>query len=168
MPGVGCLCPSQRLILLCLAATLFLAGCSSTPKRRASQPVTVSARLPPPKLSAAYNRPYTVKGYRFIPLQTSRGYRAAGIASWYGFESGNQTAMGLPFNPEGLSAAHRTLPLPTRVRVTNLDTRTWITLVVNDRGPFVPGRLIDLSYGAAKRLGVVGRGTARVLVEAVP
>jgi rare lipoprotein A len=130
-----------------VAVALMLTGCSSVPKRRPSPPVTASVRLPPPKLAAAYNRPYTVKGYRFVPLQTSRGYRASGIASWYGFESGNQTAMGLPFNPEGLSAAHRTLPLPTRVRVTNLENRAWITLVVNDRGPFVPGRLIDLSYG---------------------
>lgn len=160
---------SVRRMLVMLGPLLFLAACSHAPKP--GTPTAVAQyryRLPVPRLSAAYNRPYTVKGYRFVPLQTSRGYRASGVASWYGFESGSQTAMGLPFNPEGLSAAHRTLPLPTRVRVTNLDNHARIMLVVNDRGPFVPGRLIDLSYGAAKRLGVVDKGTARVLVEAIP
>lgn len=158
--------PYRPLVLL--AGLLLFSACAHTPKPVPRAVAHYRYRVPVPRLSAAYNRPYTVKGYRFIPLQTSRGYRAAGIASWYGFESGNQTAMGLPFNPDGISAAHRTLPLPTLVRVTNLENRARILLVVNDRGPFIPGRLIDLSYGAAKRLGVVGRGTARVLVEAIP
>lgn len=100
-------------------------------------------------------------------MTSSRGYREVGLASWYGFESGNRTATGQHFNPNGLSAAHKTLPLPTRVRVTNLENGKSTTLVVNDRGPFIPGRLIDLSYGAAKMLKMHRRGTARVLVEAL-
>jgi rare lipoprotein A len=152
---------------LLLSVITLLAACSHAQKP-ASSARAYRDQLPVPRLSAAYNRPYTVKGYRFIPLQTSRGYREAGVASWYGFESGNRTAMGLPFDPEGLSAAHRTLPLPTRVRVTNLSNNARLVVLVNDRGPFVPGRLIDLSYGAAKQLGIVDKGTARVLVEAAP
>jgi len=156
----------RKRLLFSLAAILLCSACSHAPKQM-PRPVSYRYRLPAPQLSAAYNQPYTVKGYRFVPLRTSRGYRASGIASWYGFESGNRTAMGQPFNPEGLSAAHRTLPLPTWVRVTNLENGSRITVVVNDRGPFVPGRLLDLSYGAAKRLRLVDRGTARVFVEAI-
>jgi rare lipoprotein A len=100
-------------------------------------------------------------------MASSKGYREVGLASWYGFESGNRTATGQRFNPNGLSAAHKTLPLPTRVRVTNLENGHSTTLVVNDRGPFIPGRLIDLSYGAARKLNMHRRGTARVLVEAL-
>ena len=77
------------------------------------------------------------------------------------------TANGEAFNPDGLSAAHKLLPLPMFVRVTNLSNRRSIIVRVNDRGPFVSGRIIDLSAGAAKRLGFYDHGTARVLVEAV-
>ena len=77
------------------------------------------------------------------------------------------TANGEAFYPNGLSAAHKYLPLPTHVRVTNLENRRSIIVRVNDRGPFVKGRIIDLSAGAARKLGFYGKGTARVLVEAV-
>ena len=100
-------------------------------------------------------------------MRSSKGYREVGLASWYGSESGNRTATGEHFNPHGMTAAHKTLPLPTRVRVTNLANGQSTILVVNDRGPFIPGRLIDLSYGAAKRLNMHHRGTSRVLVEAL-
>ncbi len=111
---------------------------------------------------AAYNRPYKVKGRTYYPLKTARGYRERGIASWYGWESGDRTAMGTRFNPRGLTAAHRTLPLPTRVKVTNLKNRRSVIVTVNDRGPFVRGRLIDLSYGAAKALRLNGLGPVEV------
>lgn len=114
---------------------------------------------------AAYNRPYKVRGRTYYPLKTARGYRERGTASWYGWESGNRTAMGTRFNPMGLTAAHRTLPLPTRVKVTNLKNKRSVIVTVNDRGPFVRGRLIDLSYGAAKVLRL--NGLAPVEVEAL-
>jgi rare lipoprotein A len=132
----------------------------------------------PPKEAIARGRvkasPYVVGGRRYIPMSVAkaRTYRQTGIASWYGYETyhqkgGHMTANGEAFDPRGLSAAHKYLPLPTFVRVTNLENRRRIIVRVNDRGPFVQGRLIDLSAGAAKKLGFYKKGTARVLVEAV-
>jgi rare lipoprotein A len=94
------------------------------------------------------------------------------MASWYGNETyrqkgGHMTANGEAFDPDGLSAAHKLLPLPTFVRVTNLENRRHIIVRVNDRGPFVRGRVIDLSAGAARKLGFYKKGTARVRVETV-
>lgn len=95
-------------------------------------------------------------------------YRETGIASWYGRElQGKQTANGEIFDMYGLSAAHRTLPLGTVVHVTNLDNFKSITVRINDRGPFLKGRFLDLSYGAAKELDFVSQGTARVRIETV-
>ncbi len=120
------------------------------------------------------NSPYVVKGKRYVPMsvEEARNYREEGIASWYGYETcprGREcmTANGEEFDPEGLNAAHKYLPLPTHVKVTNLRNRRSIILRVNDRGPFVSGRIIDLSAGAAKRLGFYGSGTAKVRVETV-
>jgi rare lipoprotein A len=111
----------------------------------------------------AYNRPYRVKGKQYFPMTNPEGYSEVGIASWYGSESGNKTSMGTRFRPEGVSAAHKTLPLPSRVRVTNLHNGRTLVLVVNDRGPFKANRIIDLSHGAARRIGL--RGLARVKVD---
>jgi rare lipoprotein A len=99
-------------------------------------------------------------------------YREEGIASWYGDETyrqrgGHMTANGEAFDPDGMSAAHKYLPLPIFVRVTNLSNCRRIIVRVNDRGPFIEGRMIDLSAGAARRLGFYKHGTARVLVETV-
>ncbi len=96
-------------------------------------------------------------------MESATGYRERGIASWYGAESGNRTAMGTRFIPSQISAAHKTLPLPCRVRVTNLRNGRAIEVLVNDRGPFHPDRLIDLSQGAAQQLGM--RGNTEVEVE---
>ena len=131
-----------------------------------------------PKEAIAQGRvkasPYTVRGKRYVPMTMAQAqtYREKGIASWYGDETyrqrgGHMTANGEAFNPGGLSAAHKHLPLPIFVRVTNLSNRRSIVVRVNDRGPFIEGRMIDLSAGAAKKLGFYERGTARVLVEAV-
>lgn len=136
---------------------LTLAACSTTPPRP-------DTGLPNPR--AAYNRPYTIHGQTYYPMASSIGYRERGLASWYGHESGSTTSMGTRFDPDGLSAAHRTLPLPTWARVTNLDNGRSIELLVNDRGPFVSGRLIDLSAGSARALGITGVG--RVEIEALP
>ena len=112
---------------------------------------------------AAYNRPYKVKGRTYYPMNSAAGYKEFGIASWYGSESGNKTAMGTRFRPQKLTAAHKTLPLPSKVRVTNLNNGRSVDVLVNDRGPFKKGRLIDLSKAAASKIGV--HGLAKVKVE---
>ena len=121
------------------------------------------------------NAPYVVNGRKYVPLsvEEAESYRERGVASWYGYETrnkpgGHMTANGEAFDPNGLNAAHKYLPLPTHVKVTNLENGRSILLRVNDRGPFVEGRIIDLSAGAAKKLGFYERGTARVLVETIP
>ena len=120
------------------------------------------------------NSPYVVDGRRYVPMSVKEAgsYKEKGVASWYGYETrnkkgGHMTANGEAFDPEGLNAAHKYLPLPTFVKVTNLENNRSIILRVNDRGPFVKGRIIDLSAGAAKKLGYYKKGTARVLVEAI-
>ncbi len=111
--------------------------------------------------------PYQVGGKTYTPEDVP-SYDEVGYASWYGEElSGNQTANGELFNPQGISAAHKTLPLPSYVEVTSLDTGRTILVRVNDRGPFANDRLIDLSHGAAKQLGIDQRGTAGVRVRKV-
>ena len=104
---------------------------------------------------------YTVHG-------SARGYREQGVASWYGMKfQGRPTANGEIFDVYGATAAHRSLPIPTYVRVTNLENDRTVILRVNDRGPFHPERLIDISYGAALQLGFAERGTATVLIESL-
>jgi rare lipoprotein A len=132
----------------------------------------------PPKEAIRQGRvkasPYVVRGKRYVPMsvEQARKYRQKGIASWYGYETlrqkgGHMTANGEVFDPNGLNAAHKYLPLPSYVRVTNLENHRNIIVRVNDRGPFVQGRIIDLSAGAAKKLGFYKTGTARVLVETI-
>jgi rare lipoprotein A len=120
--------------------------------------------------------PYVVAGKRYVPMspEKAKDYREEGLASWYGHESGRMTANGEAFNPDGLSAAHKYLPIPMFVKVTNLENRKTIIVRVNDRGPFPSAhnaksgeRIIDLSMGAAKRLDFQGKGVARVRVEAM-
>jgi len=125
--------------------------------------------------------PYTVKGKTYYPMSVAeaRSYKETGLASWYGYETvaknrGAMTANGEVFDPEGLTAAHKYLPLPTHVKVTNLENGRWVIVRVNDRGPFPSDhnpasgkRIIDLSAGAAKRLGFYRQGLAKVRVETV-
>ncbi|MBA1189802.1 septal ring lytic transglycosylase RlpA family protein [Pseudomonas entomophila] len=112
--------------------------------------------------------PYTVLGKTYYPMQDFRGYRAEGTASWYGTKfHGQNTANGEVYDLYGMSAAHKTLPLPAYVKVTNLDNQRSVILRVNDRGPFYSDRIIDLSYAAAKKLGYAETGTARVRVEGI-
>lgn len=112
--------------------------------------------------------PYTVLGKTYFPLPDSRNYVATGTASWYGTKfHGQNTANGEVYDLYGMSAAHKTLPLPSYVRVTNLDNSRSVILRVNDRGPFYSDRIIDLSYAAAKKLGYAETGTARVRVEGI-
>lgn len=112
-------------------------------------------------------RPYQIAGRTYVPARQD-DYDRTGVASWYGAKfHGKRTANGEIFNMNGLSAAHTTLPLPSLVRVTNLDNGRAIIVRVNDRGPFVNNRLIDLSRSAAQELGFVRQGTARVRVQYV-
>lgn len=112
---------------------------------------------------------YEVFGQRYFVLPDDDGYREQGIASWYGEPfHGRRTSSGEVYDMHGLTAAHKTLPLPSQVRVTNLDSGRSVVVTVNDRGPFVKDRIIDLSYAAAKQLGIVESGTCRVEVEAIP
>ena len=120
------------------------------------------------------NSPYVVYGKTYVPMSIEEAgdYKETGIASWYGEETrrkagGHITANGEKFDPDKLSAAHKYLPLPIHVRVTNLETKKSIVVRVNDRGPFAHDRVIDLSAGAAKKLGFYQKGTARVSIEVV-
>ncbi len=111
---------------------------------------------------------YVVLGKRYQTLKQSRGYRERGIASWYGSKfHGRRTSSGEIYNMYGMSAAHKSLPLPTYARVTNLRNGRSVVVKINDRGPFHANRLIDLSYTAAYKLGIVGRGTGLVEIEAI-
>jgi rare lipoprotein A len=112
-------------------------------------------------------RPYEVRGVTYVPADV-HDYDELGYASWYGKEqAGNDTANGERFNPKGVSAAHRTLPLPSYVEVTALDSGKTVLVRVNDRGPFSGKRIIDLSRGAAEQLGIVAGGSAAVRVRRV-
>ncbi|MGH8354986.1 MAG: septal ring lytic transglycosylase RlpA family protein, partial [Pseudomonas sp.] len=112
--------------------------------------------------------PYTVLGKTYYPMPDARRYQATGVASWYGTKfHGQATANGETYDLYGMSAAHKTLPLPSYVRVTNLENGKSVILRVNDRGPFYSDRIIDLSFAAAKKLGYAEVGTARVRVEGI-
>ncbi len=116
----------------------------------------------------ATQRPYTVNGKRYEPIANEEGFVQTGIASWYGKDfHGKRTSNGEIYNMNAMTAAHKTLPLGVYVKVTNLRNHRTAIVRVNDRGPFVKGRIIDLSYAAAKRLGVDVAGTAPVRIEAM-
>jgi rare lipoprotein A len=147
--------------LIALLAAL-LSGCASEPPLPLPDINQQVYRHSSPYNKPSYNQPYTVHGKTYYPMDSAAGYSEQGIASWYGSESGHRTAMGTRFRPQGFSAAHKTLPLPCKVRVTNLHNGRSVDVVVNDRGPFKKNRLIDLSRGAAKELGLKGMGEVRV------
>lgn len=182
-----------RLVALGVAGAL-LASCSSTPTPSSapskstgisgpgdySRPhkdgapwwdVDVSQipdATPMPHYGRYKANPYTVLGKTYFPISDGRRYSATGTASWYGTKfHGQPTANGEKYDLYGMSAAHKTLPLPTYVKVTNLDNGRTVVLRVNDRGPFYSDRIIDLSFAAAKKLGYAESGTARVKVEGI-
>jgi rare lipoprotein A len=159
------------------------AGSSSGASAAGASPGPDSAVLPDPvnpedipdavprkePLSPYGNPPeYQRDGVTYHVLKSAKGYDAEGIASWYGPEfQGKRTSSGEPYDMYAMTAAHKTLPLPTYVEVTNLENGRKVVVRVNDRGPFKKNRLIDLSYVAALKLGIVGSGTARVRVRAL-
>jgi rare lipoprotein A len=123
---------------------------------------------PPPPGEPGHPKPYKVLGKWYQPLPHSDGFRQNGIASWYGREfHGKKTSNGEIYDMHAMTAAHKTLPLGTYVRVNNLENNRSAVVRINDRGPFVHGRIIDLSYAAADDIGIVDSGTARVEVVAL-
>lgn len=181
--------------LLAAVAAFHLAGCSSVAPR-AERPGAVAPKPvkgggyylddgpgdnPPANLDAIpdaepraeplhkfANRPYTVLGQTYTPATRLGPYKARGIASWYGRRyHGQKTAVGEPYDMYAMSAAHPTLPIPSYARVTNLENGKSVVLRINDRGPFRSNRLIDLSYTAAYKLGVLNGGTNQVEVESI-
>jgi rare lipoprotein A len=163
MSGRSCSEFALAVRLSPLVLLAILGGCVSGPR------YSVAPGGPQLASSPQYNsgnfRPYTVRGKTYYPDIPDKGYTETGVASWYAEESGTRTADGEVFNPDGLSAAHKTFPLPSVVEVTNLDNGRTIQVRVNDRGPFVDGRVMDLSRGAARALGVYATGTARVRIK---
>jgi rare lipoprotein A len=175
--------PAARRILPLLLPALLLAACSSAPGRRGggyyqddgphNRPQVDVSAIPDASprndpRSASGNKPYTVFGKMYYPLKDAGGYSERGIASWYGKKfHGKKTSSGEAYDMYAMTAAHKTLPLPSYVRVRNLNNGRSVTLRVNDRGPFLDNRLIDLSYAAASRLGIVGSGTGIVEVVGV-
>ena len=137
------------------ALALLVQACASTPK-------------PPPRVAGVkIGKPYVVFGKTYVPAD-DRAYDAKGVASWYGPTfHGLSTANGERYDQDGLTAAHKTLPMPSFVEVANLDNGRVLTVRINDRGPFVDGRIIDLSRKSAQLLGVDRPGTARVRVRRV-
>jgi rare lipoprotein A len=168
------------LTLSLIAAGALLVACSgSGPKvvwegdgapAVGLEPADVADAIPRPDpiLRAGNTSPYSIDGVEYRVLDTAAGYRAEGIASWYGTKfHGNKTANGEIYDLYLATAAHRSLPIPSYARVTNLENGRAIVVRVNDRGPFHADRLIDLSYGAAVKLGFIENGTARVTVETI-
>ena len=126
------------------------------------------ASAPPPPTPKGHPKPYRVNGNWYKPMPDAKGFSQRGIASWYGKKfHGRKTSSGEVYDMYAMTAAHKTLPLGTWVRVRRLDSGKQIVVRVNDRGPFVHGRIIDLSYTGAKELGMVGPGTARVEIVAL-
>jgi len=121
-----------------------------------------------PITKAGNKSPYTVLGQTYVLLPSAKGYRATGMASWYGTKfHGQSTSNGDKYDLYDMTAAHKTLPIPTYVLVTNLENNRQAIVRVNDRGPFVSNRIIDLSYAAAVKLGYADKGTAFVEVRAI-
>jgi rare lipoprotein A len=151
---------------------ISLASCSQNVDSKygvTSSTRVVGAGKPVPKGGGKYRvgDPYVIAGRTYVP-QDDTGYRAEGLASWYGTDfHGRLTANGEVYDMYALSAAHPTLPLPSYVRVTNLENRRSVVVRVNDRGPYHDNRVIDVSVRAAKILGFFDRGTAQVRVEYV-
>lgn len=162
-------------ILIMLTVAFF--GCSTT-LDSTYEPI----HSPPPKSSTYKTKPYSstgqktpatqrsykIKGVRYTPIASATGFVQTGIASWYGKKfHGRKTSNGEVYNMYAMTAAHKTLPMNTWVSVQNLRNNQKIVVRINDRGPFVRGRIIDLSYTGAKQMGIVGTGTSKVRVTAL-
>lgn len=166
-------------IFFFIALALSITSCSTTrkggyylddgPDARPKDVSNIQDPVPSTEpLSKSGNKPYVVFGKKYRPLKSAAGYSKRGVSSWYGKKfHGRKTSSGEKYDMYKMSAAHKTLPLPCYVRVRNLDNNKTVIVRVNDRGPFLHNRLIDLSYAAAHRLDIVRTGTGRVEVTAI-
>lgn len=171
-------------ILMMLLLAIAVAGCSSTGGRKKgggyykddgpdANPPSNLDQVPDavPRLepyASGANRPYVVFGQRYVPDTSGQPYKRQGIASWYGKKfHGNSTSIGEPYDMYAMTAAHTTLPIPSYARVTSLVNGKTIVVRVNDRGPFHSDRIMDLSYVAAYKLGIIGPGSGQVVVESI-
>ncbi|MCC6378869.1 MAG: septal ring lytic transglycosylase RlpA family protein [Burkholderiales bacterium] len=177
-----------------LAAAALVASCSTSPKAPArsgaAAPPAASSKYysddgPPDRIPVDLdavpdavpraeplhrfaNRPYVVLGREYVPATALGPYREEGVASWYGRKfHGQKTSTGEVYDMYAMTAAHPTLPLPSYARVTSVATGVSVVVRVNDRGPFLHGRIIDLSYAAAHRIGIAQKGSGRVIVESL-
>jgi rare lipoprotein A len=164
-----------------IVALALLAACSSAPKKGGYYKDDGPGASPPSSLSGVAdakprneplhryaNRPYEVFGKKYVPLASVRPFHQRGVASWYGKRfHGQKTASGETYDMYAMSAAHPILPIPSYVRVTHLKSGKQVIVRINDRGPFHSGRVIDLSYAAAHRLGLLGTGSGEVEIEAI-
>ena len=159
------------VLFLCVSLVLLAGtGCSHSPKElhtpQVPQAFNRETPQPLPSVPLPTSSSYTVKGQTYYVLNQADGYSALGRASYYGRRfHGRKTASGERYNMHQYTAAHRTLPFGSLVKVTNLKNKRWVIVQVNDRGPFGPERIIDVSYAAAKSLGILKSGTTRVMVE---
>ncbi|MDW6092305.1 septal ring lytic transglycosylase RlpA family protein [Vibrio rhizosphaerae] len=167
---------SIRLLLYYSAILLFMAGCSSSgrydirddvaPKRPISVDNIEDAHPKYEPYSLGGNRDYTVRGKKYHIIKNPKGFQEQGLASWYGKKfHGHQTSNGEIYDMYSMTAAHKTLPIPSYVRVTNTNNGKTAIVRINDRGPFHSGRIIDLSYAAAYKLDIIRTGTAPVKIE---
>ena len=167
---------------LALFSLVILVGCGSSPQRpggyykddgpEANPPANLASipdAVPRSEPLHKYaNRPYEVFGKKYTPIASVQPFTQRGTASWYGKRfHGQKTSSGEVYDMYKMTAAHPTLPIPSYVRVTNVANGRSVVVRINDRGPFHAGRIIDLSYAAAYRLGYIGAGSAQVQVEAV-
>lgn len=158
----------MRSLFFIVSWSLLLLGCTHQAAAIEQQKTQVVAKNETLRNTANIKSSYRVFGKRYHVLKSSDQYEEKGVASWYGKDfHRKRTSSGERFNMYQMTAAHKTLPLATKVQVTNLINGKKIVVTVNDRGPFVANRLIDLSYGAAKKLGMVGQGLAQVHVKAI-
>jgi len=169
------ICNRVLSLLFILFSIVLITSCSHTSKPDGPPNADIDVSkipnaVPKPEPLAKYGnlKSYVVFGKRYYTLPSSRNYNEVGTASWYGTKfHAQRTSSGEPYNMLGMTAAHKTLPLPTYVEVTHLQNDRKIIVKVNDRGPFESNRIIDLSYVAAKKLGILGHGTAQVRVRAI-
>lgn len=176
---------SPKIHFLTLTSAVLLQACSSAPTSHSSSRYHVKHDYGPSKsvdvshvknavprtvAKSRYGNPkrYKVLGKWYSVRDSSKGYAETGTASWYGKKfHGHRTSNGETYDMYAMTAAHKSLPLPTYVRVTHLENGRSIIVKVNDRGPFHQGRIIDLSYSAAKKLGITATGTGKVKVVAI-
>jgi rare lipoprotein A len=172
---VGLYSKEQRIHLCRICSILILVGILAPTLGCASQklkPITVhpaEASAPSPSRAALVSKkemPYRVDGKVYYPVKNASGFTQEGVASWYGPKfHGKLTSNNEVYNMHSMTAAHKTLPFNTKVRVTHMDSGREIVVRINDRGPFVNDRIIDLSHAAGEKLGMVEHGTARVRLE---